>query len=44
MLTETIPRKADEEHTRWVQDVVAPELVAALDEIEELAVSERGMA
>ncbi|MCI3242172.1 phosphotransferase family protein [Streptomyces spinosisporus] len=44
MLTETVPRQADEEHARWVQDVVAPELVAALDEIEELAVSERGMA
>jgi aminoglycoside phosphotransferase (APT) family kinase protein len=37
MLTETIPREVGEEQDRWVQDVVAPELVAALDEIEELA-------
>ncbi|MCX4885743.1 phosphotransferase family protein [Streptomyces sp. NBC_00847] len=37
MLTETIPRGSGAEHGRWVQEVVAPELVAALDEIEELA-------
>jgi aminoglycoside phosphotransferase (APT) family kinase protein len=35
MLTETIPREAGEEHRHWVQETVAPELVAALDEIEE---------
>ncbi|WDV56310.1 aminoglycoside phosphotransferase family protein [Streptomyces coeruleorubidus] len=35
MLTETIPRAVGEEQERWVQDRVAPELVAALDEIEE---------
>ncbi|MFI6561982.1 phosphotransferase family protein [Streptomyces sp. NPDC050534] len=39
MLTETIPREAGEEHDRWVQDVVAPELVAALDEIEDTTMS-----
>lgn len=37
MLTETVPREADAEHDRWVQKVVAPELAAALDEIEALA-------
>ncbi len=36
MLTETIPREVGEEQERWVQKAVAPELVAALDEIEEL--------
>lgn len=35
MLTETIPREVGEEQERWVRDRVAPELVAALDEIEE---------
>lgn len=35
MLTETVPREADEEQRRWVQERVAPELVAALDEIAE---------
>ncbi|MDG9711057.1 phosphotransferase family protein [Streptomyces sp. DH10] len=35
MLTETVPREVGEEQERWVQDRVAPELVAALDEIEE---------
>ncbi|MFI6854113.1 phosphotransferase family protein [Streptomyces sp. NPDC050416] len=35
MLTETIPREVGEEHERWVQETVAPELVAALDEVEE---------
>ncbi|MYS94621.1 MULTISPECIES: phosphotransferase family protein [Streptomyces] len=35
MLTETIPREVGEEHERWVQEAVAPELLAALDEIEE---------
>ena len=39
MLAETIPRNVGEERGRWVQEVVAPELVAALDEIEELAAS-----
>lgn len=34
MLTETIPREVGEEQERWVQEAVAPELVAALDEIE----------
>ncbi|MET9760831.1 aminoglycoside phosphotransferase family protein [Streptomyces sp. NPDC006372] len=39
MLTETVPREAGEEHRRWVQERVAPELVGALDEIEEAAAS-----
>ncbi|MEU0383315.1 phosphotransferase family protein [Streptomyces chartreusis] len=34
MLTETIPREVGEEQERWVQEAVAPELVAALDEID----------
>jgi aminoglycoside phosphotransferase (APT) family kinase protein len=37
MLTETVPRAVDVDKERWVQAVVAPELVAALDEIEQLA-------
>lgn len=37
MLTETVPRAVDVEKERWVQSAVAPELVAALDEIEALA-------
>ncbi|WP_053848297.1 phosphotransferase family protein [Streptomyces sp. NRRL B-24085] len=37
MLTETVPRAVDDEKERWVQSAVAPELVAALDEIEALA-------
>lgn len=37
MLTETVPRAVDDERERWVQSAVAPELVAALDEIEALA-------
>ncbi|MGW1952754.1 phosphotransferase family protein [Streptomyces sp. NPDC001920] len=37
MLTETVPRAADAEQHRWVQETVAPELVAALAEIEDLA-------
>jgi aminoglycoside phosphotransferase (APT) family kinase protein len=37
MLTETVPRAVDDEQERWVQSAVAPELVAALDEIEALA-------
>ncbi|MFE9109673.1 phosphotransferase family protein [Streptomyces collinus] len=37
MLTETIPRRAGEEQERWVQERVAPELLAALDEIAEAA-------
>jgi aminoglycoside phosphotransferase (APT) family kinase protein len=35
MLTETVPREAGEEQQWWVQETVAPELLAALDEIEE---------
>ncbi|MER5579691.1 phosphotransferase family protein [Streptomyces massasporeus] len=37
MLTETVPREAGEEQRRWVRESVAPELVAALDEIAEAA-------
>jgi fructosamine-3-kinase len=37
MLTETVPRAVDDEKERWVQSAVAPELVAALDEIDALA-------
>lgn len=37
MLTETVPRAVDQEQERWVQAVVAPELVVALEEIEQLA-------
>lgn len=37
MLTETVPREAGEEQRRWVQERVAPERVAALDEIGEAA-------
>lgn len=37
MLTETVPRAVDQDHERWVQAAVAPELVIALDEIEALA-------
>lgn len=33
MLTETVPRAADEEQLRWAREMVGPELVAALDEI-----------
>lgn len=36
MLTETVPRAAGEEHVRRLREVVAPELVAALDEVGEL--------
>ncbi|WP_435281019.1 phosphotransferase family protein [Streptomyces koelreuteriae] len=36
MLTETVPREAGEDQVRWVRQAVAPELLAALDEIEEL--------
>ncbi|WP_043455254.1 phosphotransferase family protein [Streptomyces fulvoviolaceus] len=35
MLTETNPRAVDVDKERWVQAVVAPELVIALDEIQE---------
>ncbi|MEV0634856.1 aminoglycoside phosphotransferase family protein [Streptomyces sp. NPDC050619] len=41
MLTETIPRGFDAGQARWVQETVAPELVAALEEIEELAPDRR---
>ncbi|GAB2758739.1 phosphotransferase family protein [Streptomyces bullii] len=37
MLTETVPRAVGEDHERWVRDAVAPELVSALDEIDDLA-------
>ncbi|MFI5675181.1 phosphotransferase family protein [Streptomyces cellulosae] len=37
MLTETIPRAVDADQHRWVQETVAPELVAALEEIDVLA-------
>ncbi|MFE6287158.1 phosphotransferase family protein [Streptomyces sp. NPDC057877] len=37
MLTETVPRAVGEENARWVRQTVAPELVAALTEIEDLA-------
>lgn len=37
MITETVPRATGEERDGWVQTVVAPELVLALDEIQELA-------
>jgi aminoglycoside phosphotransferase (APT) family kinase protein len=37
MLTETIPRRVGEEQERWVGERVAPELLAALDEIAEAA-------
>nr|WP_221357033.1 aminoglycoside phosphotransferase family protein [Streptomyces sp. REN17] len=33
MLVETVPRAMGEEHDAWLRDVVAPELVAALDEL-----------
>ncbi|QWB21451.1 MULTISPECIES: phosphotransferase family protein [Streptomyces] len=36
MLTETVPRETGEDQMRWVRQAVAPELLAALDEIEEL--------
>ncbi|MGW1273338.1 phosphotransferase family protein [Streptomyces sp. NPDC002491] len=35
MLVETIPREVGADHERWTQEAVAPELVAALDEIAE---------
>ncbi|MFF7312711.1 phosphotransferase [Streptomyces sp. NPDC008137] len=34
MLTETVPREAGEDQVRWVRETVAPELVAALDELD----------
>lgn len=39
MLTETIPRAYGAEHNRWLGETVAPELLAALDEIEAAGVS-----
>ncbi|MFE7029154.1 phosphotransferase family protein [Streptomyces sp. NPDC057621] len=33
MLTETVPRAMGAEHDAWLRDTVAPELVAALDEL-----------
>ncbi|MFB6847394.1 phosphotransferase family protein [Streptomyces sp. NPDC056373] len=35
MITETVPREAGQEQQCWVQETVAPELVAALDEMGE---------
>ena len=37
MLVETVPRAMGEGDVRWREEAVAPELVAALDEIEEAA-------
>ncbi|MFF5981855.1 phosphotransferase family protein [Streptomyces olindensis] len=42
MLTETVPREVGAEQERWVQEAVAPELVAALDEIEETVADTAG--
>ncbi|MFD9321430.1 phosphotransferase family protein [Streptomyces sp. NPDC060053] len=39
MLTETIPRAVGADQREWVQKVVAPQLVAALEEIESVDVS-----
>jgi len=39
MLTEVVPRGGDTGPDSWVQEAVAPELVASLDEIEELSTS-----
>ncbi|MEU0584699.1 aminoglycoside phosphotransferase family protein [Streptomyces sp. NPDC006132] len=36
MITETVPREYGPDRERWLQETVAPELVAALDEIEAL--------
>ncbi|MEU6507030.1 aminoglycoside phosphotransferase family protein [Streptomyces sp. NPDC046942] len=36
MLVETVPRQAGEGHVRWVRETVAPQLVAALDDIARL--------
>ncbi|MFF3483208.1 phosphotransferase family protein [Streptomyces sp. NPDC002701] len=33
MLVETVPREMGEEHDTWLRDAVAPELLAALDEL-----------
>lgn len=37
MLTEGVPRAFGADRRRWLEETVAPELVAALDEIEDLA-------
>ncbi|MDN0197689.1 aminoglycoside phosphotransferase family protein [Streptomyces sp. S.PNR 29] len=37
MLTETIPRAVGDEREGWVQETVAPELMAALEEIRQLS-------
>ncbi|MFI9173894.1 phosphotransferase family protein [Streptomyces lincolnensis] len=37
MLTEGVPRAFEADRWRWLEETVAPELVAALDEIEDLA-------
>ncbi|OQD53218.1 phosphotransferase [Streptomyces phaeoluteigriseus] len=39
MIAETVPRAVDAGRVRWVQERVAPELLAALEEIEKTAVS-----
>ncbi|MCF4136069.1 aminoglycoside phosphotransferase family protein [Streptomyces sp. Tue 6430] len=39
MLTETVPRAVDEGRVRWARETVAPELLAALEEIESVDVS-----
>ncbi|MFH0172567.1 phosphotransferase family protein [Streptomyces cacaoi] len=39
MLIETIPRAYGGDHDRWLRETVAPELLAALDEIESAGVS-----
>lgn len=44
MLTETVPRAVGEEHEAWVRQMVDPELLAALAEIEEPAPRKRPSA
>lgn len=39
MLAETVPRASGAEHDRWLGETVAPELLAALNEIESAGVS-----
>ncbi|MET7657062.1 MULTISPECIES: aminoglycoside phosphotransferase family protein [unclassified Streptomyces] len=39
MLTETVPRASGPDHDRWLSETVAPELLAALNEIEAAGVS-----
>ncbi|GGX30225.1 phosphotransferase family protein [Streptomyces lomondensis] len=42
MISETVPREVGAEQERWVQDTVAPELLAALAEIEEVLADPAG--